>query len=95
MVEVQIELLAPQIGLIDEIKTILNEKGMELLSYLPLFGKGEKKEHRSDKLFELSAAELFQEFYKTKFPQAQEMPDELRLDFAELLEKVRHASDKT
>jgi exonuclease SbcD len=94
IVEVQIELTTPQIGLIDEIKTILNEKDMELLSYIPFYQSGEKKEKRPEKLFELSPIELFVEFYKVKFPEASDMPEELKQDFAKLLEKVKHASSQ-
>lgn len=91
MVEVQIDLTSPRAGLIDEMKDILESKGMELLSYLPLFQTIERKERRSEKLFELSPIELFEEFYKTKYPESSEMPDDLKKDFAELLAKVNHA----
>lgn len=91
MVEVQINLTSPRSGLVDEIKSILEEKGMELLSYLPLFQAAERKERRSEKLFELSPVELFEEFYKTKYPESDGMPEDLKNDFAELLAKVNHA----
>lgn len=92
MAEVQISLSAPRIGLVDEIKNLLEEKGLELLSYMPLYEAKEKKERRSEKLFELSPLELFQEFYKTKYKDAGEVPEDLKSDFSELLEKVKHAS---
>lgn len=92
MAEVQIQLTSPRTGLIDEIKTILEEKGIELLSYLPLYQTGEKIERRSEKLFELTPLELFQEFYATKYPEAKEIPEDLKEDFKALLDKVKHAS---
>lgn len=92
MVEVQIELTSPRAGLVDEIKNILQEKGMELLSYLPLYQQGEKKERKSERLFEMSPIELFEEFYATKFPESKEVPDDLKADFAALLQKVKDAS---
>ncbi len=88
VVEVQISLNAPVMGLIDEIKSSIEAKGYELLSYLPSFGITEKKERRSDKLFELSTENLFVEFYATKFPDAPEIPADLMNDFKTLLEKV-------
>jgi exonuclease SbcD len=91
MVEVQIELSQPKVGLIDEIKTILDRKGMELLSYLPIYQNGEKKEKRSEKLFKMSPIELFEEFYATKFPESQGLPEDLKEDFSKLLEKVKDA----
>lgn len=91
MVEVQIELSSPRVGLIDEIKSILEKKGMELLSFSPLYKESEQKERKGEKLFELSPLELFEEFYATKFPEAGSMPDDLKEDFKVLLEKVKHA----
>lgn len=92
MVEIQIELVEPRAGLIEEIKGLIEDKKMEMLSFMPIYKTGEKKERRSEKLFEMSPVELFQEFYATKFPDAKEMPEDLKADFAALLEKVKHAS---
>ena len=95
MVEVQLTLTAPRVGLIDEIKAILQQKEMELLSFLPLYQIKDDGPKRHEKLFELSPLELFEEFYVAKYPEAKEMPEELRSDFKELLDKVTHASSKT
>jgi exonuclease SbcD len=92
MVEVQIELDSPRSGLIDDIKKLLGEKDMELLSYSPLYRQVESTERRSAKLFELSPLELFEEFYTTKYPDAQGLPEDLKSDFSALLDKVKHAS---
>lgn len=92
MVEIQIELTTPRAGLIDEIKGLLENKGMELLSFMPLYQTAEKKERKAEKLFELSPLELFEEFFATKFPESEGMPDDLKADFKALLEKVKHAS---
>ena len=95
MVEVQITLTAPRVGLIDEIKDQLEKQGMELLSYLPFYSQAERSEKRHEKLFELSPLELFEEFYKTKYPDSPEVPHELKDDFKNLLEKARHATSQT
>ncbi len=92
VVEIQIELSTPRSGLVDEIKSLLEKKGMELLSYMPIYQTGEEKTQRSEKIFDLSPVELFQEFYATKYPESKEMPDDLMNDFMKLLEKVKHAS---
>jgi DNA repair protein SbcD/Mre11 len=91
MVEVQIQMTQPKTGLIDEIKTILESNGLELLSFQPVYQIGEKKERRSEKLFELSPLELLSEFYAAKFPEAKELPEDLKSDFSALLDKVQHA----
>lgn len=95
MVEVQLSMGAPRVGLIDEIKGILEEKNMELLSFLPSYGEKEESHKRHEKLFELSPLELFTEFYSVKYPEAKEIPEELKADFKELLDKVQHASRPT
>ena len=95
MVEVQLNLAQPQVGLVDEIKEILSKKKMELLSYIPNYMSTEKKEARHERLFELSPYEVFQEFYKHKYPASPDVPTELKEDFKELIQKVGHASDQT
>jgi exonuclease SbcD len=91
-VEVQIDLSQPRPGLIDEIKELLAGKGMELLSFIPLYQTGERPERRPEKIFELGPLELFREFYAAKYPEAGEVPADLEQDFTALLEKVRHAA---
>jgi exonuclease SbcD len=95
MVEIQMSLTQPVMGRIDEIKETIAKKKMELLSYLPNYSGAEKKERRHDRLFELSPLEVFQEFYKYKYPDAPSIPGELEEDFKELIQKVTHASDQT
>lgn len=94
MVEVQLALTQPVVGLIDEIKEAITKKGMELLSYQPNYSGTEKKEKRHERLFELSPLEVFQEFYKYKYPDAPEVPSDLNDDFKELIQKVVNASDQ-
>jgi exonuclease SbcD len=95
MVEVQLSLTQPIVGLIDEIKETILKKEMELLSYQPNYSGAEKKEKRHERLFELSPLEVFQEFYKHKYPDAPEVPSDLKEDFKELIQKVVNASDQT
>ncbi|HXH29697.1 MAG TPA: exonuclease SbcCD subunit D C-terminal domain-containing protein [Bacteriovoracaceae bacterium] len=95
VVEVQLSLSAPRVGVIDHIKQLLEEKEMELLSFLPVYPQAEKKHKRHEKLFELSPLELFEEFYAAKYPDAEVLPVELEHDFRALLEKVKHASAPT
>lgn len=95
MVEVQLTLTAPRMGLIDEIKEVLDKKKLELLSFLPLYAAKDEAPKRHEKLFELTPLELFQEFYATKYPEEKNLPEDLKADFVELLEKVKHASHPT
>lgn len=95
MIEIQIKLDQPVIGLINEIKERIQEKGMELLSYLPEFAGIERSDQKNQKLFELSPLEIFEEFYKFKFPESKEIPPDLNHDFKELIQKVSSAADQT
>lgn len=92
VVEVQIRLTSPRVGLIDEMREILAQKNLELLSFIPVYETSEKKEHKAEKLFEMGPVELFEEFYATKYPETKEIPEDLLTDFKALLEKVKHAS---
>jgi DNA repair protein SbcD/Mre11 len=91
-VEIQMTMSSPRTGLIDEIKTELTKKNTELLSYLPEFRGQDKKESKNTKLHELSTKDLFVEFFRSKYPEAQEPPSELMDDFSKLLEKVKYAT---
>jgi DNA repair protein SbcD/Mre11 len=91
MVEVQIELTSPRVGLIDEIKSILEKKEMELLSFRPIYESGESGTKKTQRLFELSPLEIFKDFYAAKYPEAKDVPEDLIEDFKILLEKVKNA----
>ena len=95
MIEILMSLNQPVMGLIDDVKETIAKKNMELLSYLPNYSGAEKKEKRHERLFELSPLEVFQEFYKHKYPDAPSIPSDLEEDFKELIQKVTHASDQT
>jgi len=92
MVEIQIKLKSPKPGLIDEIREALVKKDHELLSFIPLYQSEEENEKINPKLFELSPIEIFEEFYKTKYPEDHEIPTDVREDFTRLLDKAKHAT---
>ena len=91
MVDIEMHLDSPKIGRIDEIKSLLGKKGAELLSYRPEYGVTKTEDLRHDRIFELSHLDLFTEFYAAKYPDAPELPEELKKDFSELLERAKHA----
>ena len=95
MIEMQMTLSAPQVGLVDDLRKALESKKFELLSYLPTYSGELKKSQRHEKLFELSPLELFEEFYSVKYPESPDIPSELKDDFKMLLEKVKHAPPQT
>jgi exonuclease SbcD len=95
MVEVQIKLTAPKVGLIDEIKNILSVNDIYLLSFVPIYETIEQKERKTEKLFEMNPIEIFSEFYSRKFPEAHQVPEDLLTDFKILLEKVKNATSSS
>ncbi len=94
MVEVQLSLPQPQVGLLDEIKEILTKKGMELLSFIPSYETFDNKRAKKENLFDLSPTDLFEDYFSFRFPD-ETMSDELKEDFKDLLVKVINASPKT
>lgn len=88
VVEVEITLSSPRIGLIDQIKNTLDKKNLELLSFKPVFTQGENQTKDKNKIFELTTNELFKEFYLTKYAE-KEVPEDVWNDFNQLLEKAR------
>lgn len=89
VVEVEITLPAPRMGLLDEIKTMLEDKNLELLSFKPVFTSSEAPGKDKNKIFELSTTDLFKEFYLTKYSEEKDIPEDVLSDFKQLLEKAR------
>ncbi len=93
-VEIILHLPAPQVGLTDEIKEYCQKQGLELLSLIPVYEEKEYEQKEVRSLVDLSPYQLFEEFYKNKYPNEENVPDDLKSDFLSLLSKVNHASDK-
>lgn len=91
MVEVQLTLTEPQLGITEEIREILKEKQMELLSFIPFYEAVEERRQKKENLFELTPLELFADYYAYRYP-GETLSDEVREDFKALLEKVKHAT---
>jgi len=92
MAEVQIDLDEPIVGLIDQIKTDLKEKNIELLSFIPNYQIKELRSQSKQKIFELGLPDIFEEFYKQKYPESKQLPNEVKSDFIELIQKAKNAT---
>ena len=93
--ELILSLPAPQVGLTEEIKAYTEKHGIELLSIIPIYEAKDYEQKEVRSLVDLSPYELFEEFYKNKYPEEAQVPDDLKSDFLKLLSKANHASDKT
>jgi exonuclease SbcD len=91
MVELQLTLKSPQVGISDEIRELLSGKGMELLSFIPFYDSADEKPKKKENLFELSPVELFSDYFSFRYP-GESLPDEVKEDFKALLSKVKDAA---
>lgn len=91
MVEIQLTLKEPQLGISEEIRELLSGKKMELLSFIPLYEITENKRQKKENLFELSPTELFSDYYSFRYP-GETLSDEVKEDFKALLTKVKDAA---
>ena len=87
--EVIVKLPSPQPGLIDEAKELLKKKNIELIAFIPEFEQEIVERKNLRDLYELSETELLREFYRKKFPDSQDLPQELVNEFQQLLERER------
>jgi exonuclease SbcD len=91
MVEIQLTLKEPQLGISEEIRDVLAKKKMELLSFIPLYEATDNKRQKKENLFELSPTELFADYYSFRYP-GETLSDEVKEDFKALLTKVKDAA---
>jgi exonuclease SbcD len=91
VVEIQLTLKSPQVGISDEIREVLSKKGMELLSFIPFYEAADEKPKRKENLFELSPVELFSDYFSFRFPN-ETLSEEVKEDFKALLTKVKDAA---
>lgn len=90
-VEIIFKLDSPEIGLIDKIKELLGNIGVELLSFIPEYSQIKEKNILSgQKLHTLSTTELFELFYSEKFPESKEVPKNLLNEFKNILEQANN-----
>jgi exonuclease SbcD len=86
IVEVLINLDEPVAGLADTMKELIQSHGAILISFLPSFKENESPSTTQlGELIQKSPIELFESFYKEKYPESQGIPPEIRQDFIELL----------
>ncbi|MFL5783843.1 MAG: exonuclease SbcCD subunit D [Bacteriovoracaceae bacterium] len=91
VVEIQLTLKSPQVGISDEIREVLTKKGMELLSFIPFYEAADEKPKRKENLFELSPTDLFSDYFSFRFPN-ETLSEEVKEDFKALLIKVKDAA---
>ena len=92
--EMKVKTSSPLTSIADRLRAEFKERGIHLLSFQAIVtgANEERDEHILEK--SLRTEELFDLFYKKKYPESEVIPKELKQDFNDLLEDVR-ATDET
>lgn len=75
-------------GVADQIRSIIKNKNIELISFIPQFSNPTEKNLSFEQLRELNLPELFSKYYKHKY-QNKKVPDHIIKSFNQLLEEVK------
>lgn len=86
-VEAQVDMLEAKTGMVDIIKTICEEKGAQLLSFLPNIKATNFEQEDKLDVSKIDIMELFDRFYQEKFPDQEKTPNYLKNRFKQLLEE--------
>jgi len=92
-IEVKCQLTDPKSGLADEIKELAGKYDFELLSMIPIYTNEEDEnstEAPGTDALNYNIVELFENYYKVKHPQAEEIPSHILSEFKSLLEEVNN-----
>ncbi len=92
-VEIELLLAAPVPGLLEEIRTEAQALGIEALTLLPTFAASAEEDREQDwtALLRLGPLELFESFYRAKYPEETAVPADLLADMKALMEEARRA----
>ncbi len=90
--EIEVQLLAPESGLIDEVKAYLKKSNINLLSFFMITGNTSEVRKAKRDIISLAPEELFESFYQKKYPENQ-MPKALKEDFSWLMDLTRLDKD--
>ena len=88
--EVEITLNEPVSGMADNIRQFIQTKNIELIAFRPIlsFDEAQNDEDIST-LDNLNMFDLFKQYYFLRFPEADEIPDEIMQGFKDLVEESR------
>jgi MoaA/NifB/PqqE/SkfB family radical SAM enzyme len=91
--EIKIKMTTPNTELIDAIYDELRAAGDQLLSLIPTFTEDEKSSQESLNINELNINQLFELYYREKFPDMETLPPEIVDEFNSLLEDLNHGEN--
>lgn len=89
--EIEINLEKPASGLADNIREFIKSKPIELVSFRPIITNQVDSHIDHNKISQLNTVELFKKFYQSKFPEHEQIPDQILEDFTDLLNEVKDA----
>jgi exonuclease SbcD len=94
LMEVQVKVDAPKSGLIDQIRNILKNKNINLISYNTLYDFSHENKNEHKNISDISTEDLFKNYFKEKYSDSDSVPKELLSDFKILLEDVRSLNNE-
>ena len=87
--EVEITLKEPVSGMADNIRQFIQSKNIELISFRPIMAFDERVSDEIDSLDQINIFELFEQYYKIRFPENEEIPENIKESFRDLVEQSR------
>jgi exonuclease SbcD len=96
-IEIELHLPAPVPGLLEQIRAEAQALGVEDLTLLPTFAPAAEEDRGQDwtTLLRLGPLELFESFYRAKYPEEPAVPADLLADLKALMEEARRAPPST
>lgn len=92
--ELLIDMDGPMAGTIDQVRSLLEHSSIELLSYIPQYEQQTSQDSiRSSEVHNYGMEELFEKYYKIKFPE-NKISKRLHEDFITLLNDINQESNE-
>ena len=73
----------------DNIRQFIQSKNIELISFRPIMAFDERASDEIDSLDQINIFELFEQYYKIRFPENEEIPENIKESFRDLVEQSR------
>lgn len=89
LLEIEVKLSEPKVGIADDIRKFIHNKNIELVSFKPIFSHLTAPERAVGKLDEFDIFNMFNQYYAKIFPESEEVPTSVLNEFKQLVEEVR------
>ena len=87
-IEIKLQMNKANTELIDDIYNLAQLSGHQILSLIPIFSENNLDRENFSGVNDLSISDLFEMYYKEKYPDTEEIPVEIKDEFNLLLEEI-------